>query len=404
MNILDEKMILSINTALRKEKIDVQTLLKDISMEDFLSKLHAHSVESLVYTAISDPHNLNNINKESANQWKKSTIFSTLLQEKHITQVENFFKVCNEKNIPVIALKGLLLRRLYPIPNTRTMSDADVLVHKEDLDVIRIILKQLGYIEKLESSHSDHHLIFSQPNYFNIEVHWTLNTNLTNRNIQAWETQIWNRCIAIHLNNTPVLSLSLEDHLIFLCLHMLSHIKYYGFGIRQLSDFYLFIEHYNSRLNWSQINFLIKELNISNFFLYIMSTCQTLFYMPFPHSYVPIKKISSAHLNYFIDTLLQGGVYGLNNKVHNATITMSHMGNNSYFKSIFRIIFPNKKRLSKHYSYLNLYPYLYPIVWIQNLWRLLTNDDFCLYQKLSIALLSSRAFRQRNRLLKELNS
>ena len=50
------------------------------------------------------------------------------------------FCLFQEKNIDFIVLKGIYLRYLYPNPDLRTMSDIDILVHKEDLDKISEIL------------------------------------------------------------------------------------------------------------------------------------------------------------------------------------------------------------------------------------------------------------------------
>ena len=37
-------------------------------------------------------------------------------------------------------LKGLVIRDLYPMLELRIMCDADILVHKEDLDRVRMLL------------------------------------------------------------------------------------------------------------------------------------------------------------------------------------------------------------------------------------------------------------------------
>lgn len=404
MNILDTRMILGINCALHQEKISVQKLLQDISLQDFFNKLKSHSVEALVYTALADPYNLDSIDKEAAQLWKKETLFSTIYQQEHTGQMESFFKACNENNIPIIALKGLLLKDLYPNPNTRTMCDADVLVHQEDMDTVCHLLTQLGYTAE-EEDDSEYHLTFSHPDFFHhIEVHWTLCPRLSSNNAQSWVSQIWQHCTTVQYGQASILSLSLEDHLIFLCLHMLSHIRYYGFGIRQLCDFYLFIKHYEAQLDWKYFSVLVKSLNISNLFSYTINTCQKLFNMSFSNNYIAIKKIKPKQLDYFINTLFKGGVYGYDNKAHAASIRLYRIETEHHSKGIGKIIFPDKKRLSDHYPYITKYPYLYPVAWLQNLWRLYTRDDFSLLHKLSIFFFSSRRINQHDRLLKELES
>ena len=55
--------------------------------------------------------------------------------------------IFNKNNIPVIVLKGLVVRDLFPNPTLRTMCDADILVKEKDLENV---IQMKNYYSMLE--------------------------------------------------------------------------------------------------------------------------------------------------------------------------------------------------------------------------------------------------------------
>jgi hypothetical protein len=103
-------------------------------------------------------------------------------------------KVFNKESIPVIVLKGLVARDFYPKPELRTMSDADVLVNKEDLNRVKKLLKNLGYIE---SETTEVHIVFEHKEHYDIEVHWTLTDMSYFKGQPVFENQICGNAIKV---------------------------------------------------------------------------------------------------------------------------------------------------------------------------------------------------------------
>lgn len=77
----------------------------------------------------------------------------------------------NENEIPVIVLKGLVVREYFPIRQLRTMSDADVLVHKEDLESVSKMMEDLGYTQTKDEDDHGAHIVFVKPGQPVFEIH-----------------------------------------------------------------------------------------------------------------------------------------------------------------------------------------------------------------------------------------
>lgn len=84
-------------------------------------------------------------------------------------------------------LKGLVIRDLYPRPESRNMCDADILVHKNDLDRVRELLISIGYTE---TGSTDIHLNFFRETT-HIEVHWIITKEHYFHEIPKLEEEIW---------------------------------------------------------------------------------------------------------------------------------------------------------------------------------------------------------------------
>jgi hypothetical protein len=111
-------LIKLLNCAISKEKpLDLN--YKEINWDYIISESQAHSIYPLLYPVIRD--------------------------------------------IPVIALKGLILRSLYPSPDLRTMGDADILIRQEYIGIVTSLLISMSYIQTGEATPA--HIVFAHKYY-----------------------------------------------------------------------------------------------------------------------------------------------------------------------------------------------------------------------------------------------
>lgn len=357
-----------IASAVNGEKIYISYFDK-IDLKKIIDKSNRHNVQALFYSSLEG--NLKYIYSDSLYKLKKYVLLSSVYQIKHINQVKKILEEFNTSNISVIALKGIVLRQLYPRPEFRTMSDSDLLVHSEDLQKSEKLLNKLGYIKFAVTKN---HLSFKHKNFPNIDLHWTLNDKRVGSVIVDFDKQVWKNTIDIKIGNVDALSLSWQDTLIHLLMHMAGHTVNGGFGIRQLCDVVLVVEKKGNMIDWNSFINNIKSLKIEKFAYAIFKVCQELFKLKIPKQLKNIYTFDDAYLDMFIEYILSGGVYGKKDLKNNYGVRIaysSYKQNSSFiiglFNQIIKIIFPGIKKLKKRFSYADKYNILLPVAWINNI-------------------------------------
>ena len=122
---------------------------EDVNWSNVISLAGEHKVEGVIYSKIKENASKLNINESIAEELKTFAFYTAISEIRKIAFLEKIFNKFNESGIPVIALKGLVLRNIYPEPDQRSMCDADILVKKEDLKRVTELLKSIDY--ELES-------------------------------------------------------------------------------------------------------------------------------------------------------------------------------------------------------------------------------------------------------------
>ena len=122
---------------------------EDVNWSNVISLAGEHKVEGVIYSKIKENASKLNINESIVEELKTFAFYTAISEIRKIAFLEKIFNKFNESGIPVIALKGLVLRNIYPEPDQRSMCDADILVKKEDLKRVTELLKSIDY--ELES-------------------------------------------------------------------------------------------------------------------------------------------------------------------------------------------------------------------------------------------------------------
>lgn len=138
-----------------------------------LELANKHKVKGIIYLALRKGSLASKIGNDRLNILKKKAAITGIGQSRHISGLSEVLAKINEREIPVIVLKGLVVREFYPQPDQRSMSDADILVHKDDVETVKQILIDMGYVF-LEDHKASHHIALVHHKYPVVEVHWHL--------------------------------------------------------------------------------------------------------------------------------------------------------------------------------------------------------------------------------------
>lgn len=340
-----------------------------INWEEVYEESKAHAVSALIYPTIKALSKSCNIPNELMEDWTKDAIMNGIYQNQNISRMKKVFKVFEESCVPVIAIKGLILRDLYPRPEFRTMSDSDLLINSVNTKDAEKVLMDLGY-SKLSSI--GHESCFVHDSAFSIDLHWSLINEDHLKNTAHFQNTLWQNLRTYDFHGVKIKALSLEYELIHLFIHMASHMIKSGFGVRQLCDIVVFIEKEGCNINWDIVSSLGDLCKLNKFINTILIICNNLFNLDIPKAYNKSYPNSKEYIKFLTNEIWESGVYGCKNEERASSIMLfAHNfkanSNTNIYKLILRYLFPSKDRLDKRFSYAVKYPSLLVFAWIHRL-------------------------------------
>ena len=394
MNKMQTKLVTFLDAAIHNKKVDID-INDNIQWKEIIEESKAHKIEALIYSAIKN-NSIKDTDKELFDDWKKETFKSGVWQVNHINTVASVLNIFNQNNIPVIVLKGLVVRDLFPNPTLRTMCDADILVKETDLEKTKNILIQLGYKE-LPSS--EKHLNFWR-GQSHIEVHWTISDEGYFDNMPEIEESIWNDAIDVKVGGATALSMCDEDLALHLCIHMASHMIDRGFGIRQVVDLVLLVEQKGHLIDWDSFMYKAKKCGVDKFTMSIFMVCKRLFNMNIPNEVYDRKLENSKYIDILIDDIFSSGVHGKKDKASVFAKELAYTDDNSsVFKRYLQFLFPKVDSLGDKYNYAKNNKIFVPIAWIHHLFAGVFNKEYSFVEKMKFGFGAMSISKKKNKLI-----
>lgn len=146
-----------------------------------------------------------------------------------------------EKKIRVAILKGTSCSQYYPYPDARPLGDIDILIDKENLDIVDGYLKAKGY---MPSPHEhDFHVGYYGKDAV-IEVHFAATGAPDSKGGKVVAEEMLHFLDDVHMATVGEMTfpvLSDEHQALMLLLHMERHMMVSGIGLRQLCDWAVFV-------------------------------------------------------------------------------------------------------------------------------------------------------------------
>lgn len=404
MNKHQEQILNLLNLAIHGKKFS--NLEEILDWNEVIKEGKAHEVSALIYSSIYGVKELKGLAQNDLEEWKKSTFITGISQISHFNQVGKIFEIFNENEIDVIALKGLVVRDLYPKVEFRTMGDADILVHEEDLESVKELLISEGYELKEGADNHGAHLAFTNKKFWPIEVHWTLVNDDYFSVDKSFEKELWDRARDVRIGNSKVLALCNEDLAFHLCLHMGVHIIAGGFGLRQLCDLVLLVEKEGEKIDWIDFILKTKECGAESFVSAIFKCCNRLFNMEIPLEVQNLSDIDEAIINSLIETIFSSGVFGRKDAAialsTGFSINKTGEEDKSPEKKYFEMLFPNVENMSDKYDYAKKNKVLTPVAWAHHLGAGVLNKDFSIGNKIKFISSGIKISKRKRKLLEEL--
>lgn len=398
MNRREKEFIKLLKTIVHNQKVNKEDFKE---WDKLFQESNNQELLTLIFGNIKLLEENNNIEK-----WKSKTIHKIIKEKRCEVEVREVFEKLKEFGVDGIALKGTILKNFYTKKQYREMKDIDILVKEEELKKTDEILKKMGYV-KVVGEH-DVHVTYIAKERIPIEIHWKLiNEDFCSKN-NFFEEDIWQDLIEVDFNNTKLKSLSYENMFIHLIFHIAVHLAYSGFGMRQVLDIYYLSE--KSNLNWEIIKEKIEKYNLEKLTGGIILTCNELFDFKIPDEMKAFCNLSKRYVENIIKETFKDGVSGKKDKgrVFTAEIAFDkesrkYNENKEINRKFLRLIFPKIHQMSNRYSYAKRNKILVPVAWIHHFINGIFRNEYSIWDKVKILILTPLESKKRSKLLKELN-
>lgn len=378
----------------------------NVEWDEVIDLADKHKVEGIIYLALRKSKLISNIGEGKISLLKQKAAITGITQYRHISGLSTVLNKINERNIPVIVLKGLVVREFYPQPDQRSMNDADILVHEGDVEKVKQLLIDMGYVY-LEDHKASHHIALVHHKYPFIELHWNLfKRDGFSNELEHYERLIWKRAIKVNVGEAEVLSLSYEDLALHLCMHMAAHLVATGFGVRQLCDFVLLVEHKGDEIDWNSFIMKARMYGFEKFSEIMFLLCNKLFNMEVPKE-INIKVVNNKkYVSALLNEIFEAGVHGkkemANQFATQVAFNFQDKDSNATLGAInryFRFIFPKIDDMSDKYSYAKKVKILTPIAWIHHLFAGVFASEYSFKDKVEFLTKGVAKAVNRNKLL-----
>lgn len=278
----------------------------------------------------------------------QNSVITTLMQ---VTALKNLVEAFEKAGIMNQPMKGSCMKFMYPTPEMREMSDIDILIAEDKLDLARRILLEQGYTL---SQSVKHHDIYYKPPFLIVEAHRAMYDKTVDGN-QYDYFKNFDRAI-VKEGKKYTYDFGKEDFYVYMIAHMAKHFYAMGCGIRNLVDIYVFLEKYGKELDRTYLKKELENCGIYEFTLHMEKL-----------AYIWLGEEKG---NSFYDDLFQYmvdcGIYGKDEngiwhkfaeeKLNGKKVTRFKLKKWYYFPPLFY--------MSEYYPWLEKFPFLLPIAWI----------------------------------------
>lgn len=253
-----ELLALCIQSDWRKNLPRIGELVKgDIDWPSFAELTRDNRVSGLLAPVFNELEREGVLTAKATEGVKHNAFLATATALHFQSILEDFLSLLEDKDLPVIVLKGLALSHmLYEEPLARPCGDLDILIHPEDYARLHEILVAAGYEaldeKELPKHSSDLETTFEQ--HFlapgggvQIEVH----TDSIKLGVKpAGAEAVWDRAVPVKIGNSTALSMCPRDLALMLPIHLHRH----GF-IRLLwfKDIDLLVRTQGDKIDWDLV-------------------------------------------------------------------------------------------------------------------------------------------------------
>lgn len=326
-----------------KEEINYPELIKESLRQDLFG---------VAFCAIADSANKNEVIDKAALARYQALFTESLYNSNLLMKVYGDLKAAlTGAQIRFVPVKGVVLRNYYPVSETRSMGDADVLIDADNRNAAKAALIQAGFT--CESDNGPEWAY--RKNGIRMEVHTSiLNASTGKNNAKQYFAD------AIDHANFSGFEGRFDDtyHFEFLLTHLAQHFCYYGAGIRMILDLAVMLKACDI-----DVERVLKDLDsagLGKFAKTMLSVCWKWYGCGCDLG----EETAKAE-----DFLASHGTFGFTNRNISAVVERKDLEvgkTGGTFLKRLRLLFPSYQRMKEipYIKFIENRPYLTPFAWV----------------------------------------
>lgn len=274
--------------------------------------------------------------------------------------ISKFLDKMEEAGLRCLPLKGFYIKKKYPIPALRQMTDTDILIDADKIQEIIPIMESLG----MKYDHDTLHEAIFKSSQLVIELHKELVPSNLGKLYEYYKDG-WSKAVLCK-DKKFVYEMSPEDTYIFVVNHIAKHYTQGGVGIKNVADIFVM---FKEKMDENYINVELSKLGISDFHKTLKAVANMWFSTNKDAEY-DHKTLEMARF------ILGSGEFGNNENRTAAGILKKEDGKISgriKIKRILERIFPSLETIKLLYPAVRKCALLYPIFVVIRVFDILFN-------------------------------
>ena len=358
----EQKYLIELSRAyLDEERI---SLKGDIDYKRLYSLAREHNLCGVLYCAVKNAESKDVIEKELFNRLENTffdLVYTSNMQVQTLGEVK---ALLSQAQIRFVLFKGTVLRNLFPVAESRSMGDTDLLIDKENRNKVKELLTANGFICKS----SNGPVWDYEKNGVLFEIHTSaLNGKAGSGDVKEHFENAIERAVFNGYEGT----FPDEYHFEYLIAHIAHHFCFYGAGIKLVLDLAAVLKKCNVNLDRVLLN--LSECELSDFARVILSVC---------FKWYGVGRDFGISTQKTEDFLACHGAFGNSNRSTAAVLERRAIEENASSGKIIskmRLLFPSYEKMKEipYIKFIEGRPYLTPLAWAYRLFYNIKNrKDF----------------------------
>lgn len=361
----EEKLLYLLDCAANGRAAD-SARFADTDWQSLFMQAQEHKIDGLLLDTVCALEEAVRPAQEVLVPWQQSAMVTLMAQSFLVAQLHALLAAFEDAGVQAITLKGVALKMLYPNPDLRTMSDADLLVGPQKFGDGCAVMESQGYtLTEREPGVN----VYVGPDGLRVELH----ERLFDRTAYGFLSR---------LDEEKQFPLSLArreavyggeawvfpplEHALFMLCHMAKHMITTGFGLRQAMDFALFVRAHDADMAWDAFWEEAQTLGLAPFASALLELSARHFSLP-RGAWSRGARADAAAAEGLLDDLLDAGVFGHRTEERKrsaAVVYRSFEAENGDSGRVRRALFPSAATLKAPYLYARAHPWLLPVAWV----------------------------------------